>query len=464
MPKRNKTSLLAQNHLAGQILQNVLLERKLWLQRMLDPRRNVEYECGHPEVVTCEDYRHLFLRGDIAARVVSVWPEESWAERPIIFETEEDTETEFEKAWNALEKRLRILSTLLRADILSGIGRFGVILLGLNDGKPLSEPAAGVNERGEPEGAPKHDLLYLRPLDEGLVTISKLQTDPTNPRYGQPVLYDLRFEDQGDLKIQSGQVHWSRIIHLADNRTSSDIYGVPRMEKVVNRLLDIKKIAGGSGEMFWKGGFPGISMEAMPNADEVVDFDTKDLKDQLEAYMNGLQRYLATVGMTSKQLTVQVADPGPHLEVQLRLISVAIGVPWRIFLGSEAAQLASVQDMRAWNRRLHRRREDYLPPYVISPLLDRLINLGVLPRPSQYIIHWPDLNSLSDADKADVAAKKTEALAKYVQGGCDVLMSPFFFLTLFLGLSDAEARAIINDSLGNQRDEDSDLGDDSSNA
>ena len=78
--------------------------------------------------------------------------------------------------------------------------------------------------------------------------------------------------------------------------------------------------------------------------------------------------------------------------------------------------------------------------------------------------HPPYLNSLSDADKADVAAKKTEALAKYVQGGCDVLMSPFFFLTLFLGLSDAEARAIINDSLGNQRDEDSDLEDDSSNA
>ena len=97
-------------------------------------------------------------------------------------------------------------------------------------------------------------------------------------------------------------------------------------------------------------------------------------------------------------------------------------------------------------------------------MLDRLINLGVLPRPTRYNIHWPDLNSPSDSDKAEVAAKKTEALAKYVQGGCDVLMSPFFFLTLFLGLSDAEARAIINDSLGNQRDEDSDLGDDSSNA
>ena len=463
MPKRTKTSLTS-NRLAGQILQNVLLERKLWLQRMLDPRRDIDYECGHPEIVTCEDYRRLFYRGDIAARVVSVWPEESWAERPVIFETEEETETEFERAWDSLDRRLHVLSCLQRADILSGIGRFGIVLLGLNDGRPLSEPATGINERGEPEGNPKQELLYLRPLDESLVSINELQGDPTNPRYGQPLWYDVRFEDQGGVKVQSGRVHWSRVIHLADNRTSSDIYGTPRMEKVINRLLDIRKIAGGSGEMFWKGGFPGLSMEAMPNADEVVEFDREDLKGQLEAYMNGLQRYLATVGMTSKQLTVQVADPGPHLEVQLRLISVAIGVPWRIFLGSEAAQLASIQDMRAWNRRLHRRREDYLSPYVISPMLDRLINLGVLPRPTRYNIHWPDLNSPSDSDKAEVAAKKTEALAKYVQGGCDILMPPFFFLTLFLGLSDAEARAVINDSLGNQRDEDSDLGDDSSNA
>jgi len=442
--------------LGAQLAQNILLERQLWLRRQLDPRRDLDFECGHPLEITREDYKNFFLRGDIAHRVVAVLPEESWATRPQVFETEDESMTAFETAWIELEETLSILPILQRADVLSGIGRYGILLLGLDDGQPLNVPVMGIDEKGEKVGTSTHQLLYLRPFDEACLDIAKFEEDVTNPRYGFPTIYRIQFEETlgSAQKTITGDVHWSRVIHLADNRTSSDVYGLPRMQKVFNRLLDVRKIAGGSGEMFWKGGFPGLSMEAQVAPDEQVEIDLPGTKKQMEAYMNGLQRYIATVGMTAKSLSVQVADPVPHLEVQIRLIANALGVPWRVFMGSEAAQLASEQDTISWNRRLNRRREGYLGPYVIRPLLERLIAFGVLPEPQKIVIDWTDLNTPSDKGQAEVAQLRTDALSKYVQGGVDILIPPFHYLTLILGLDDKEARSILDEAGTLLRDED----------
>lgn len=445
------------NRLQAMHVQNLLLERKYWLQRLLDPRRDMEAECGHPEVLTVEDYKRAFLRGDAATRVVTLWPEESWAEAPQVFETEDEDDTEFEKAWKELDKKHSVLTMLERVDVLSGIGRFGILLIGIDDGKELSEPVDGINENGEFTGGAEHELLYLRAFDEGLITIPQLETNSASPRFGMPTQYQVMFEDANQItqiagaKVSSGKaiqntIHWSRVIHVTDNRTSSDVYGLPRMEKVFNRLLDLKKIAGGSGEMFWKGGFPGISMEAAVGPDENVSIDINATKEQMERYMNGLQRYLATVGMQARSLGVNVADPTPHADMQIKLISLAMSVPHRVFMGSEAAQLASEQDTRSWTRRVGRRRDRYLTPYVITPTVERFVALGILPEPDELLVDWPDLNALSDQDKATIAKDKTEALAKYVSSGADMVMSPFHYLTLVLSYDDDEAEAIIEEA------------------
>jgi len=408
----------------------------------MDPRRDIDAECGHPEEIAIEDYKKMFTRGDVAARVVSLFPEETWKNNPDVYETEDEKETEFEKAWKELEQRVPIYTYLQRADTLSGIGTFGAMLLGFDDGLQLNEPMASVESA--PGTASPSQLLYLRPLDETLLEIPELNVDPTSPRYGQPNLYRVTFEDMTTSGRQTIDVHWTRMLHLADNRSNSEIYGHPRMEKVFNRLLDLRKIAGGSGEMFWKGGFPGISLESQNMGEEEIEFDKEATKEQIESYMNGLQRYIATIGMSAKSLSVQVADPSPHVDLQLKLIAVAMGVPWRVFVGSEAAQLASEQDTRAWNARVTRRRNEYVNPFILRPFCDRLIAAGVLPEPADgYEVDWPDLNAPSDLDRASIAERQSNALAKYVQGGVDVLMPPFHYLTLVLGMSDEEADSII---------------------
>jgi hypothetical protein len=478
-----------------QFIRNEIAYRTLWFRQMMNggrnPKRNIEEECGYPEFLTTEDYRKAYDRGDIADRIVSLYPDECFREAPLVYETEDENETEFEKAWNELNETHRIMSVLLRADILSGIGRFGIILIGIDDGLPLDQPVKAVldslarkearkPEAGEePTDEPTHKLLYLRTFDESLVKIKTIEKNESSPRYGQPVIYEIQLwkdkvNENGELlettppasgvnkRAQNGSmgtsklVHWTRVIHLTDNRTVDEIVGTPRLQKVFNRVLDLHKIAGGSPEMFWKGGFPGISLEQLPS-DEPVVIDREKTKEEMELYEAGLKRWMALEGMTAKSLLPNVADPGPHAELQIRLICIALKCPWRVFMGAEVGQLASGQDIIAWNGRVQQRRDEYVEPYVIRAFIDRLVLFGILPFPKggekemtdnakpKYIVYWNDLNTPSAEEQATIAEKRTNALVKYASGGANQVIGPSHFLELVMKFDRDEVEAIMDD-------------------
>lgn len=452
------------------MLQNtVSMARATWMRRLFGDERiqDIDKECGHPLLITIEEYLRLFRRGDIAQRVVNLYPGEAWGDDPEVYENENEEDTEFEKAWQDLDDNLSIFSFLHRVDVLSGVGRFGVLLLGFGDGIALNLPVADVPIDGtlpKTKSATVTALNYLRAFDESCVKVKTLEPDVKSPRYGKPVLYSISFGNQtsGAYAVEDGQksenlvdVHWSRVIHVADNRTISEIYGSPRMEVVFNRLLDLRKIAGGSAEMFWKGGFPGMSLEAMPMVPgEEIEFDKAATEKQMDEYSQGLSRYIALVGMQAKVLAPNIADPTPSMTVQLKLIATAMGCPWRILIGSEAAQLASEQDTRAWNRRIQRRRTSYLNPFVLRPFINRLMAAGTLPLVAQYIIDWPGLNESEGLEKAQIALAQSQAMAQYVQSGASDMMPPFQYFTLVLGYSDAEAQAVVDAAVTQISDED----------
>lgn len=450
------------------LVANALLSRAALVTKMLDPRRDIDDEAGYPTDITNEQYRRLWEREGIARRIVKCFPDESWALSPVIFETEDPKKTQFETAFDELEKRLNFFHYLHRIDILSGIGRYGVLLIGFDDGGKLDEPVEGINARGEQEGQPKErKVIFLRAFDERLATVDSRETDLTNPRFGHPTFYTLRFKDMeegntggaagaasgatGAVTTISHRVHWSRVIHVADNRETSEVFGVPRLQSTFNRNLDLRKIYAGAGEMFWKGGFPGYAFEV----DGSSDLDTDTLRSQLELYQHGLQRYLALQGVTVTSLDVQVANPKAHVEINLDAIAITLGVPKRKFIGSEQAQLASEQDERTWNKRVSRRQEQYVTPLLIRPTVDRLIAVGALPAPSEengYTVNWPDLNTTTDEDRAKVAERVTKALAQYVSLGVDQLFPPAEYLSMIHGFSPEEVATVITAAAGFQEE------------
>lgn len=456
---------LMQRRIDQSLLANIAMtSRQDILERLMDPRRDINAECGYPDQIDIHNYRTMYER-EIGNRVVSIYPDESWRQMPEITETDDpdpDNETEFEAAWKSLDKRRHALHFLQRIDELSGIGHFGLLLMGLDDGKPLSEPVDGVAEylrarafEEEPPTPVERKLLYIRALDESLVAIDSYETDPTNYRFGQPVFYLITLADPRTQPAEAltsppeqteVKVHWTRVLHVADNRTTSEVLGTPRQQPVWNRLYDLRKILGGDGEMFWRGGFPGISLESHP-AIEDPELDEEATAAMMRSYMNGMQRYLALTGMTAKSLAPQIADPSPSFDVQIKALCVIIGVPYRVFMGTEEGKLAGEQDSDAWDGRMARRQERYITPWLINPFVELCMAYGVLPHLEEWIVTWPDAHAPSEMDQAEVAAKKTEAFAKYLQGAVDTLIPPMEFLTIICGLDEDVADQIITAAL-----------------
>lgn len=448
------------NQADADLIWNAMTSRKDLMDKLFDPRRDIDVECGYAKHITDEAYRLMYDR-ELGSRVVNVYPEETWKRVPRIFEdADPEKETEFEKALEDLDKQVGLLTYLKRVDEMSGVGQYGVILWGLDDGKQLNEPVDGSETWEEYTGIPitgavaERKVLFLRVLDASLISVASYEADPTVKRFGLPKSYTLQLADprtqesgaQVSMPDATGTtVHWSRITHIADNRKTSEVLGVPRMQPVWNRLYDLRKVLGGSGEMYWKGGFPGISLETQPGV-ENAELDEPATREMMENYSNGLQRYIALTGMTAKSLAPQIADPGSTFDVQIKAICITIGVPYRVFMGIEEGVVSGDQATKAWDSRLVNRQHSYVTPLIINPVIQRLIDYGALPAPAEehgWEVEWPDLSTPSEGDRAEVAAKQTDALTKYVAGGVDALIPPMQYLTIVLGMEDDAATAIL---------------------
>jgi hypothetical protein len=430
------------NCMMGVINNTTQLFRSDALSKLLNPGLDINFECHYPDSITTSDYVKMFDREGLAERVVNIFPEESWAMNPEVKEDNTSDESEFDKKWKEIEKQQKIYHYLQRVDVLSGIGRYGVLLLGLNDGLELKEPVASINElTGEKVGSTELELIFLKPFQEVNVDIDKKEEDSKSPRFDQPVLYNLKFENTDGSGSQSRKVHWTRVIHIADNRLTSEVFGKPRMKSIYNRLLDIRKVLSGSGEMFWKGAYQGLGFETQKDfADATIDSDA--LKETMRDYSSGLQRFIHAQGLNIKNLAPNIADPASHIKVQIEYIALSLGVPVRLLIGSERGELASSQDQKSWNKRISKRREDYLSPLVLRLLIDRLIIFGVLPEVKEYVIVWPDLDAPSEKEKMEIAKIAAEAMGKYVQSEVFLLMSDIDFFVRYLGMSKDEAEEV----------------------
>lgn len=447
----------------GMIVNSLMTSRANLLGTTLDrdPNRDTNKECGYPESITLQNYYDMFERSGYAKRVVTIHPDETWSVVPELWETEDQQETPFETAWNDLMFEINIWHYLYRVDVLSGIGQYGVLYISFDDDKDPSIPVGGINPKtgklDETTRPDKMELNFLRAFSHKEVQIVEKDNDPRSPRFGMPVMYAINFadssapapgSDSSDTNVPEDfgtKVHWTRILHVADNRLSSEILGTPRQQHVYNRLLDLRKVLGGSGEMFWKGAFPGYSFETHPeyvNVNGGTAATAQAIKDEFEEYYNGLKRYIALSGMSVKPLMPQVANPTNHVDENLKEITTCLTVPMTVFVGYQTGHLASTADIATWNKRVAKRQTDYVNPMMIVPFVRRLSFAGVLPIVKRFTISWTDLNALSDTDKADIAVKRTQSLLQYTTSGAETIMPVFNYFTLILGLSIEQAMAV----------------------
>ena len=372
---------------------------------------------GYPDEIEIEDYVARYERQDIAARIVDLPAEDSWRKPPAITENG-NKDTEFVKKWQELVKRKRIWSVLNRADRLSGIGRFGIILFGLRGDDDLSKPTRDLDD---PDKKGKYtnisDLLYLNPLSEQFVEIAETEKSVTSSRYGKPTYYNVRLEEDS----AAVKVHHSRVLHLADNRLSSEVFGIPRLQGPFNLLCDLIKFVGGGAETVWLNQRPGTLITnrngaLLDQSDEAI----ASREEEVMRYLHDPARFLMMNDTDARQIGAsQGVDPTGLFNIVIGLISARTGIPQRKLLGSAQGQLASAEwDTKQWSDTIAHRQKTYVVPDVLIPFIGMCQRLGFLPR-VQYNVgekgpdgEWqcPSLVTMSPLEEAGIVTAKATAI------------------------------------------------------
>jgi hypothetical protein len=415
--------------------------------------RNMWLACGYPEEnPSFEDYMVRYKRGDIATRIVDAYPDATWKEFPTIVPEKDKEkllaqikervnkglyfvpeETEITKTFNSLVTKLKLQNLINRADKLAGVGHYAVLFLGFNDvslKEDMTNPVGGVDKKKKGK---KLELKYVQPYSEGRAKIKTVVTDVGDERFGEPEIYTITVgNDEDSTKTLSTEkssgitmdVHWTRIIHMAEFLLEDNYLSTPRLERVWNRLIDLDKIVGGSAEMFWQGAFPPLNFKMDPNTN-FGPAEKTAMKEEIKKMVNGLQRYTRMIGVDMQSVTPIVASPKDHFDVQLQLISGAEAIPRRILVGSEQGKLASDQDQENWSERVSERQLNYAGPQIVRPLVDRLQLVGVLPA-GDYEVLWPNEGQMPPEKRAEITAKRMRSLRDYVdaQGADLVLPAP----------------------------------------
>jgi hypothetical protein len=445
------------------LLERSALGRRLGLQ--FGGKRDLYASFGWPTSITVAMLQEMYNRGGIAKRIAHAYPDATWGRPPRIYlpvpkgdvtqtippaaaaprtpptvptpsptppdptsvdvpTPEQEAARQWTRDFAALAWDLDLWDKLKRADVLSNLGRFSIILIGTNRGA-LDQPIPT-------GGAGKLEITYLQPYSEQRVQIKKWDMNPRSVRFGMPELYTITpistvratmpTITEGDTMPQGSafDVHWSRVIHITQGTMESEVYGVPIYGAIWNYLEDLMKVVGSSSESYWKNSYPGLHMNVDPAMDLAED-DEINLTAEMDEFQHEMRRYLRTRGVDVKAIGASTADPRGPFSVLVDLIAGTTGTPKRILLGSESGQLASSQDKASWAEKIEEYRELHAEPRVLWPFVMWVINNKVLPlpawaKPNTLRALWPDAYRMSPLERGQTAAQTARSLANITKG------------------------------------------------
>ena len=406
-----------------------------------DGDRKIYEALGYPEdnQIYFEDYLKRYMRQGIATAIIDRPVEGTWKGEIAIMEDGGQRESsKLAEQWRMLDKNFKMKKTLARLDTLTGLGRYGVLLFGFND---ISNKEDWMNPL-----ASGQKLNYIRALSEIDATPVDFEKRSGDPRFGKPKFYEIRtsnptFDTSGTYEMK---VHHTRVLHITDGSLSGSLLGRPRMKPIYNRLLDLEKLMGGSAEMFWRGARPGYNIN-IPKDFAMSTAERANLKTEMKAYEDDLRRFLVTKGVDINELASQVSDPSKHVDILIQEVSAYSQIPKRILTGSERGELSSSQDRDAWLEYLKQRREEFAEDTIVRPVVDYLMDYGVIKEVSDYMVIWEDMFALSEKDRVEIGKSRSEALSK-VFGTPGLLESvgPRTLLSWIIGLGDDELEEFIN--------------------
>jgi hypothetical protein len=414
------------------------------LGQVFEGKRDYYEVFGYDRTLDTEQMWEMYHRGGIAHRIIHAYPDAVWGRPPQLhMHVDAPTPTtptnpivnpepgtppastpsisppgpppvnNWDNDWDKFARSVKLWDAIKKADILAGLGRYSIILVGTNQANMANPLRKGAR------------ITYLQPYSEYNVTISEWDRDPTSPRFGLPLYYNIS-PNRNRNRVNQGatvvapvaaafRAHYSRVWHFARGTLESSVYGIPRYAPIWNYLMDLMKVVGSSAESYWMTAYQGLHANIDAEM-EMNEDDAADLSDEVDEYQHGLRRFIRTRGVEVKTLGSKVADPRGAFDVVLTLISGTTGIPKRILLGSEAGQLASSQDRNNWAERIEEERSNYAEPAVIWPILQWLNDYGVMPMDLDAVqLLWPEAFRMSPLERGQTAAQTARTAANLLK-------------------------------------------------
>lgn len=323
------------------------------------------------------------------------------------------------------DEKLKMWDYLKRADRLMQQGRYCALVLGFSDAKKGEDLAKPVN------GRLPLTLNWVTPF--GDENIQQIRVSSFSERPNKPISYlinsdvfDTITDGDGDItgnKTNTVTVHWTRVVHFAENQSSNEVEGEPRLLGLVNRIIDYETSIGAGGNAAF------LNTENRPaftiNDDAtggyaIKEEDESDINDMLLDYYHGRAKYLLISGVTP------INQPGRNVDIRgisdpaLQGIAAIAKMPLSILTGNQMSSVASKEDRDVWQTTVADRQQNWATDHL-RDVIDRNVKYGILPSPgasgytvgvedSRGAFRWHPLFDQSPIDQADVNNRNASAL------------------------------------------------------
>jgi len=374
-----------------------------------DGKRNFNELFGYGEFLDYADYLGMYKRGGIANTVVAKVAKACWRDMPTIKDGDDEI---LEDELKAL-KKAKFFRAMERADILNRIGNFSVLVIGVADDQDLDKPIGSAKKDS-------FNSMFFNPYSYDGIEIVQTDKDPASPRFGLPVLYQLQTIDVDGSKrkqtqIISRNVHYSRIVHLAEGMLDSSIEGTSSLQAPWNALTDKEKIRGSSGESYFRNSRQKLALETNEGAKVALDAESKAaLKQNVEDFQNGLEDVLRLNNMKANMLQPQMASPRDPFDICVEEVAGTTGIPVRILTTKAGGTVTGSEDKATWNALVLDRQDQECTIYLLDAL-EIMNEAGILELPEDAEVIWSVQSSLSEKESSESTNNKASAFKSTVE-------------------------------------------------
>lgn len=366
-----------------------------------------------------DEYFALYYRNGYARTVVDKPALTTWRNPPTIVDAADQEDTQFERDVETLARTHNLWSYGTRVDRLAGVGEHGLLVLGFSDIDTMADWSTDVRDNDAVDSL--DDVVQLRTFGQAAIEGIEYGTAETD-RWGLPEYYSIDLSEDADDESENEpgtiRVHWSRVIDVPATRLLDDeTLARPRMEPVLNALMDIEKTLGAVAELAYRAADYGLNINLDPEKVDTQDGDAMELLDQEASdWYHGLQPFLRTVGADVERLGGEIADASNIIEPYLDQISAQTGIPKKELRGNESGEVSGAEaDERSYLGTMSERREQYNTPHIVRSIIDRFLSVGVVSQPAnenqQYHVEWPDLREQSEQEEADVQQSRAQVIS-----------------------------------------------------